>query len=322
MCPALCVLKVAGSCLWEARYVFPHLTRLELQHCAIEGNFTLHEDEGSDDEADGGDWPEPQQLRCRLPVVAPKLEVLASSQGSIGLARAAAGLTALRELDLNMGRPADANALPDARLWHSVLGTLPQLSSLVFKVSQGGFLFAPDHGAYDAAGGLFEAIDSLQRCPRLSRLDLAAIDVGCKGFASLSAQKFLRRVGEAAGGGLVSLTLTGGKLKHERRDTWRGALARLPKLFPLLEALSLTVESQCTDQQELEASLLRFASALAQPSCTWPSLRHVSVWVSADVHGRCARLEHATLERVQARCAQLSLGQKLEIGSVLFPWLH
>lgn len=153
---------------------------------------------------------------------------------------------------------------------------------------------------------LYDVIDSLENCPRLARLDLVAQEFEDRA----QADDLLRRIGEAAGGALVSLSLLGGQLYVERGSSCDGLFGGLPALFPRLEALELGFMIELGHEDAPCAA----PSALCKQLQVWPSLRRLSARIEVD------RLVPAgTVERSRARCAELcaaSLGKKLELEVV------
>lgn len=300
-CPALRELHFTGGCSREATYRFPHLTRLVLQRFLAFEHSSDDDAEASDDE--GGDWATARPPRWHLPTIAPQLQSLTCRGSSVGLARALAGHTALRELDLDTtAGSGDGWDPPDARRWHRVFGTLPQLSSLAFKFTPSSFTYQGWDDCKSAEAEHYGNVTkALGRCPRLTRVDLFA-----DGFNEATVIDLLQSVGHAAGSQLVSLTLAGGEPTSDigggrrgrgGRGGQGGMLTDLPQMYPRLEALGLTITPQ-----EMPDDLLGFIDAVAEAMQAWPSLRAISLRLELQ----SVRYAGAnTVELLRARCAEV-----------------
>lgn len=206
MCPALRELEFTGRCYQEAGYRFPHLTRLEVWDFrrSRRGSDASGDEAEGDGEDDGDLSDGADDSEWRLSSVAPRLESLACRGRGAGLASAAEGHPALRELELDFSETHGMDE-PDAGRWPGVCAKLPQLTSLVFKVVPGRDV-AHKYGDYYHVDALEDTILELSECKQLAHLELSSY-----GFPEVRPGDLFDMVGNAVGDRLVSLSLAGGE---------------------------------------------------------------------------------------------------------------
>lgn len=225
--------------------------------------------------------------------------------------RGIAGHTALGELDVWASNQAGGHrpGLWTCWLWHRVVGTLPQLSSLVYTITAYNlsvpYAAAATELVFGEADVLFDVVAALAHCPWLTRLEVASV-----GFKQVHPRGLLQCIGDAAGGRLETLAMPWGQLSREGGGCWDEELcAALPALYPHLEVLELSVvPPSCCEQQEFEARLLEFARSLAAPLRALPAQRRLTLRADAE-------MAPAAQEPVRACFAGLCPNKRVEFHS-------